>query len=450
MNIYKRRIGFLISDQHLIPHGGIGQFAKGFVEMAQRIGWKVDLIVDKTPTNEFANYIRDLGANIVFPNEPLSYADHTAAFVYNDSINFEKIVNFRKSTLKAFETNIYDLLICNTQEAMSATYALALGRYIPVMFYTHLHSMIFREAQNFADVFLESYHTFYNKHMEFDNIVIGTQTQKNFDELSKYGATNIALLSMPMSERKLLEEYNGEKKGVLFIGRWEEGKNPEAFIKVIKDTGLPARVLTNRNGKKKFVKRFSEEGITDYEIKAGVVGDEKVDFIRSSKVHFNPSLRENYPFAFFECLGHAHCLVLDSQDWSTNFDSRYYHRVSMQDAPNKVKELYDQDQNGHIQYVRDLDSATAKGWIDFLDNWIGSKSKSNAAKINEHTTVCYREFIESLGRKHLAQEDIVSVLNNRHKFRVIYTDQDTYLTKEPSFVPESDQPTGASLFEGFD
>ena len=41
-----RQIAFLISDQHFIPHGGIGQFAKGFTEMCSRFGWKVDMVLD--------------------------------------------------------------------------------------------------------------------------------------------------------------------------------------------------------------------------------------------------------------------------------------------------------------------------------------------------------------------------------------------------------------------
>ena len=206
---------FLISDQHLIPHGGIGQFAKGFTEMASRIGWKVDIVVDKKPTHDFTELIKSLGANVIYPNEPLRYSDHTATFAFSDTINFEKIINFRKAILKSFETNLYDLIVCNTQEAMSAAYAMTVNKYIPVVFYTHLHSMIFREAQNYNDVFLESYHNFYNKHMEFNDIIIGTQSRKNIDELSKYNATNCELLRMPMSERLLLEPNYNERNGAL-------------------------------------------------------------------------------------------------------------------------------------------------------------------------------------------------------------------------------------------
>ena len=137
MRTYDKRIGFLIADQHFIPHGGIGQFAKGFTEMCRRINWKVDIILDKQPTNEFSEYVKSLGANIVYPSNPLRYSSHTATFAFSDSINFEKMVNFRESILQAFQTNIYDMLVCNTQEAMSAAYAMGIGKYIPVVFYTH-------------------------------------------------------------------------------------------------------------------------------------------------------------------------------------------------------------------------------------------------------------------------------------------------------------------------
>ena len=448
MKLYNKRIAFLISDQHFIPHGGIGSFCKSFTEMCGRLNWKVDIILDKQPTGTFNEVIESAGANIVYPDEPLKYSDHTATFAFSDTINFEKIINFRKAILKAFETNVYDMIVCNTQEAMTASYAMTVNKYIPVVFYTHLHSMIFRESQG-SDVFLDSYHNFYNKHMEFSDIIIGTQSQKNINELTKFGATNCALLRMPMSERGLLEPYTGPKEGVLFIGRWEEGKNPEAYIRVMKECGLPCKVMTNSNGQKKFEKAFSEAGITNYEIKAGITGQEKVDFIRSCSVFFMPSLRENYPFAFLECLGHCQCVVLDNQDWSDNFDNKYYTKVSIKDAANAIKFLYDRQRTQDaLDYVKKLDDEVARGWIQFLDDFVGKRSNTNAAKINTYDTVKYRDYITDLNRKHLAREDFESVLGNKHKFlSVYYTDNDTYLSKDPTYKPV-EEVTGASLFEG--
>jgi len=448
MKLYDKRIAFLISDQHFIPHGGIGSFAKGFTEMCGRIGWKVDIILDKAPTNLFSDLIISLGANIVYPDEPLRYSDHTATFAFSDTINFEKIINFRKAILKAFETNVYDMIVCNTQEAMTASYAMTVNKYIPVVFYTHLHSMIFRESQG-SDVFLDSYHNFYNKHMEFTDIIIGTQSQKNIDELTKFGATNCQLLRMPMSERGLLERYNGSKKGVLFIGRWEEGKNPEAYIRVMKECKLPCKVMTNSNGAKKFEKAFSDAGITDYEIKAGITGQEKVDFVRGANVFFMPSLRENYPFAFLECLGHMPCVVLDNQDWSDNFEREYYHQVSIGSAADMIKTLYGTNQlSSVLDYVKQLDDEVAQGWITFLDNFAGKRSNTNAAKINTYDTVKYSDYIKDLNRTHLAREDFESVLANKYKFlNVCYTDSDTYLSKDPTYKPVEEE-TALSLFEG--
>lgn len=448
MKLYNKRIAFLISDQHFIPHGGIGSFCKSFTEMCSRLNWKVDIILDKQPTGTFNEVIEGAGANIVYPEEPLKYSDHTATFAFSDTINFEKIINFRKAILKAFETNVYDMIVCNTQEAMTASYAMTVNKYIPVVFYTHLHSMIFRESQG-SDVFLDSYHNFYNKHMEFSDIIIGTQSQKNINELTKFGATNCALLRMPMSERGLLEPYTGTKEGVLFIGRWEEGKNPEAYIRVMKECGLPCKVMTNSNGQKKFEKAFSEAGITNYEIKAGITGQEKVDFIRSCSVFFMPSLRENYPFAFLECLGHMPCVVLDNQDWSDNFDNKYYTKVSIKDAATAIKFLYDRPRTQDaLDYVKKLDDDVAHGWIRFLDEFVGKRSNTNAAKINTYDTVKYRDYITDLNRKHLAREDFESVLGNKHKFlSVYYTDNDTYLSKDPTFKPV-EEVTSESLFEG--
>jgi hypothetical protein len=307
--------------------------------------------------------------------------------------------------------------------------------------------MIFRESQG-SDVFLDSYHNFYNKHMEFTDIIIGTQSQKNIDELTKHGATNCVKLPMPMSERELLTESGLTSKGVLFIGRWEEGKNPEAYIRAMKECKLPCKVMTNSNGQKKFEKAFADNGITDYEIKAGITGQEKVNFIKSASVFFMPSLRENYPFAFLECLGHMPCVVLDKQDWSDNFDSKYFHKVSINDAANTIASLYGKSQvEGALEYVNKLDDDVAQEWIKFLDNFVGKRSNNNAAKVNTYETVCYKDYIKELDRNHLAREDFESVLSNRYKFcNVIYTDENSYLSKDPTYRPQ-EEVTGASLFQ---
>ena len=444
MKLYDKRIAFCISDQHLVPHGGIGQFAKGFTEMVNKLRWKVDIIMDKAPTGGFSSVVENFGASLVYPSNSNSYSEHTGTFAFSDSINFEKIINFRRALMIAFSKNLYDMIICNSMESMPAAFALDLGRNIPVVFYTHEESMVFRDTRKFKGVFTESCNEFFNRLMTVDHAFVGTQSPRNIEELKLNGCFHTTLLPMPMSERELLEPYKGKKAGVLYIGRWEDRKNPEAFLRVIKETGLPAKIITNSNGKKKFEARLAELGITNFEMKAGIVGKEKVDFIRSSKVHFNPSLRENYPFTFFECLGHMPCVVLDKSEWVTNFSKELYTRVSIDKAGEAIKALYNSNAGGALEYVKELDINTAEKWVDFLDNYKSSSiSNSDAAKINEYTTVKYLDFIKDLNRKNLAIEDIKSVLTNKHKYNIIYTDEHTYLSKEKHFVPKEENTKGS-------
>lgn len=447
MKTYDKRVAFCISDQHVIPHGGIGQFAKGFVEMAGRLNWKVDLILDKAPTNNFCSLIESFGANVVYPDMPLKYSEHVGIFAFNESINFEKSINFRNSLMKALATNIYDMIVCNTWEAMLATHLLGVTANIPTVFYTHHESMVFRSNRKEKGVFSQACNEFANKLIEFDDVIVGTQSDRNNTELLNEGIKNTVVLGMPMTERKLLEKYEGETEGVLWLGRWEKLKNPEAFIKLIKETGLPARVMTNANGKKKFEAEFAAAGITNYKIASGVVGEEKVEFIRSSRVHYNTSLRESYGFAFIECLAHMPCFVLDKADWANNFDTSKFTFVSEKQAAEKIKKAYENSSSGELDYVRGIDSLAQEQWADIMINSEWQKSSSNAAKINEVETTKYSKFIVDLDRKALAIEDITSVLTNRHKFNIIYTDKDTYLTKDKDFVPvEEDTNTLDDIF----
>jgi len=454
MKLYSRRIAFLISDQHLIPHGGIGQFCKGFTEMCQQLNWKVDILVDKVPRDsEFVKLLENNNANIIFPDNSISYTDHTSTFAFTDSINWEKVINFRNVFMKASAGNLYDLIVCNTSESMSAIYGLSLEKYIPVVFYSHQYSMVFRNEVDFDDACLPQYHEFYNMHTTLPGVYTGTQTEKNVKSLEFYSCSNPKLLRMPIPEKSLLKPYNGERKGVLFIGRWEDRKNPKAYIRVMKETGLPCKVMTNSSGKTKFETAFAEAGINDYEIRAGIIGAEKSEFIRSSSVFFMPALGESYGFAFMECLPHMPCVVLDNQNWSDNFDQKYVHKVELKNAANVITYLYNKYwyyNNGALEYIKNFDNDAASDWSKLLEEFEPKRSNNNSAKINNVESTRYKQFIENLNRDKLCREDIESVYSNRHKFvNIIYTDKDTYLSKDPNYVPvvECQENVFESLFE---
>lgn len=444
MRTYDKRIGFLVSYQTLIPHGGIGQFAKSFCELMDANNIKVDIITDKEPQdNEF---VKSLKANVIAPVESLRYTDHSNIFMYGDTFCYERMANFRNAIIEALEHNLYDAFICNTYESIQVALTMGLEDCIQIIAYTHLESQIFKDTKN---PFLASTNDMMRKQLECNGLWIGTQSKFNSLELEEMGAWH---LPIPITEQALLEEYHGDREGVLFVGRWEEGKNPELFIDLIEQTKLTAKVMTSPNGVKKFEERLKKIGAT-YNVRASIVGQEKVDFIKSSRIAFNPSVVESYGMAFYEQHIQLPTLVLENQRWTKNFNDEFFYYCNKKNMAERAKQLYDSFDTAEkwynlesLKHAKFMESKVFHKWNDCFSEFVPKQSNSNTAKICSETTVKLQDYIKDLGRKIICIDDIRSVLTNKHKFRIIHTDSDTYMTKDPSFEPTIEE-TGESLFE---
>jgi len=444
MKTYDKRIGFLVSYQTLIPHGGIGQFAKSFCELMDEHNIKVDIITDKEPKdNEF---VKSLKANIISPDESLAYTTHSSIFMYGDTFCYERMANFRNSIIKALEHNLYDAFICNTYETVQVASTMGLDDCIQIIAYTHLESQIFKDTKN---PFLNATNEMMRKQLEMNSLYVGTQSKFNQLSIDK-GAWH---LPIPISEPALLEEHHKPREGILFVGRWEEGKNPELFLELIEQTKLPAKVMTSANGAKKFEERLKKIGVP-YEIRVGIIGQEKVDFMTSARIAFNPSIVESYGMAFYEQHIQMPTLVLENQRWTNNFNSNFFYTCNKKNMSEKAKELYNIFEKserwynlGSLQHAQDQEATVFHKWNTCFNTFEPKESNSNTAKILENTTVKYSEYIEGLGRKLICIDDARSVLTNKHKYRIIYTDNDTYLSKDPNFEPV-EEISGLSLFEG--
>jgi len=440
MRTYNKRIGFLVSYQTLVPHGGIGQFAKSFCELMDSHNIKVDIITDKKPQD--SEFVRSLKANVLSPIESLRYTDHSNIFMYGDTFCYERMANFRNSIIEALEHNIYDAFVCNTYETVQVASMMGLEDVIQIIAYTHLESQIFKDTKN---PFLHSTNDMMRKQLELYGITIGTQSKFNQLQFS-----NALHLPIPITEQELLSEHHKQREGVLFIGRWEEGKNPKLYLELIEQTKLPARVMTNANGAKKFEDRFEKMGITDYKIGVSIIGQQKVDFITSCRVAFNPSNVESYGMAFYEQMSQMPTVCLDDMRWTNNFNSDYFYRTDKKHMAQLVTALYNQYttaksyyDKGALKYTQQQEDGVFHKWNSCFNDFDCKKSNSSTAKITEESTTKLCDFNKMLKRDILCIDDIKSVLTNKHKFRVIYTDNDTYLTKDPLFEPEEE---GESLF----
>jgi len=447
MRTYDKRIGFLVSYQTLIPHGGIGQFAKSFCELMDEHNIKVDIITDKDPKdNEF---VKSLKANIISPKESLPYTTHSNIFMYGDTFCYERMANFRNAIIEALENNLYDAFVCNTYETIQVASTMGLEDCVQIIAYTHLESQIFNWTKN---PFLKNTNEMMRLQLQTGSLYVGTQSKFNQLELKdRIQVNNVCHLPIPITERDLLTEYSGEREGILFVGRWEEGKNPELFIELIEQTRLPAKVMTSPNGVKKFEERLAKIGVK-YDVRASIVGQEKVDFIKSSRIAFNPSTVESYGMAFYEQHIQLPTLVLDEQRWTSNFNGDYFYTCTKKDMAKRAKQLYGSFEKaetwynlGSLDHTKQQESKVFHKWNECFNLFTTKQSNSNTAKILENTTVKYRDYIKDLDRKIICIDDARSALTNRHKYRIIYTDNDTYLSKDPSFEP-IEEVSGASLF----
>ena len=445
MKTYSKRIGFLVSYQTLIPHGGIGQFAKSFCELMDSHNIKVDIITDKEPKdNEF---VKSLKANIISPKESLPYTTHSNIFMYGDTFCYERMANFRNSIVQALEHNLYDSFVCNTYETVQVASTMGLEDCIQIIAYTHLESQIFKDTKN---PFLHSTNEMMRRQLEMNGIVIGTQ--------SKFNQLNISdtafHLPIPITEQSLLEEHHKSREGILFIGRWEEGKNPEIFLDLIEQTKLPAKVMTSATGAKKFEDKLKKIGVP-YEIRVGIIGQEKVDFITSARVAFNPSIVESYGMAFYEQIIQLPTFCLENQRWTKNFEGQLFFATNKKEMAEDVLGAYERFAtasdwygNGNsLKHAKIMENNVFHKWNECFSDFEPKLSNSNTAKICDETTITHADFIKGLSRKIICIDDVRSVLTNKHKFRIIYTDNDTYLTKDPSFEP-AEEVSGLSLFEG--
>lgn len=441
-----KRIGFLVSSQTLIPHGGIGQFTKSFCDLMDSHGIYVDIITDKSPQGVADEFIKELKANIIYPNKTHRYTEHSAIFMYEDSYCYERMANFRDATIKALSTNLYDAFVCNTYEAIQVISTLGLSEYIQTIAYTHLESQIFKDTKN---PFLDEVNDMMRLQLQMPNLTIGTQSLFN-----RLHFENAVHLPIPLPEKGLLQEYDNDREGVLFIGRWEEGKNPELYLDLIKQTKLPARVMTSANGAKKFEERLKKLGV-DYEIAVSIIGQEKIDFITKSRVAFNPSTVESYGVAFLEQIIQLPTFALINQRWTQNFPSTQFFTTSKRHMAEDVKAIYNKyptsrswyNEYDSVKHFKIHEDEVFHKWNHCFNDFEPRKSNNSTAKICTETTVKYRDFVTSLGRNIMCIDDIRSVLANSHKFRIIYTEKDTYLTKDPNFEPKEEPIEAMSLFE---
>jgi len=434
MKTYKKKVAFVITSQHCIPHGGIGQFCKSFCDMAEELDWAVNIIMDKPAAKSSLTDYLDDKDNVCFYNKNnMSYAGHNKRFVFEDTMNLERMVNIRDNFIDALETNVYDFVIINSPDGVTPVYNLGLSKYIPVIFYTHSENFIFLE-KGANKVFSESCIKYMQNLLQLPKLTVGTQTTVNVEEIHKNFEVPSVALPMRVPELSLLDTKECEKSGILFTGRWEPRKNPQAFCDAIIELGLPAKVLTNAKGKDKFEKYFKDAGHTAYDIRASIIGKEKIEFIQSAKLAYHPAKLESFGFSAFESLHTCPTFCLEEYEWYQNFKGLVI-PVTKSTAVQALKDAYNQEDteyNNRLNKLRRIDANTLKIWqsLSELPKRGISKNENALSKyLNNESVLVNDYYYDVLKRKELAIDDVCTVYKKSDTITLHHTTENSYISK---------------------
>lgn len=359
-NKAKHEIAFIISDQHFIATGGIGQYAYAFYKMCFDKRIRVHFILDKRPTKRFFVDLFDK-ALFHYPDEPIPYTLHSDTYVHIDTMNMYKQANFHTAIQKAEKwlsdnDKSFDMYICNTSESIVPAYSAGCW---PLVIYTHLYKHIHIDADN--GKFSNNFHNLVEHLSKLPDVYVATQSNHN-KQILEQRCDKVQVLPIPITEKKFLKKYNRDNvRGVLFVGRYEKGKRPDKFLQLCKKANLPVKILTSQKSSKKFIKKCIELGL-EHDVKHDLVGQEKVDFMLSSAFLLNVSKNESFSMTTLECIGHMPVVTLDDQPWTEHFDKKYLTVCNKDNIVWTMKQYHERQwtldflpktwyQNGSLKYV---------------------------------------------------------------------------------------------------
>ena len=450
MKTYKYRVAHIVCNSQLKPNGGIGAGVQSCVQMFQDLGAQCDLITDIPPSSidkdrvNFLQWFKNNQCQIITPTKPLNYTLYKTLAGNRDTINHEETINFRNSICKALHKNIYNLFVVHSTQAGLSLYGLDIVDKIPSVIYTHDFNAVFKTApgDEGRGMCTVSITRFNDMVYRLPGYIIGTHTERNAKEINHSTAL---CLPLPLTAKDLLNPLTQEEKdkqnGVLFIGRWEPRKDPEAYCDLIAQTKLPAKLLvSSKQSINNFEKAFEKRGITDYEFarnrypearQRGFVNqEEKCDFIRSCKVSFLPYVYEAYGLAQYEALTSMPGVVYKHNVWHENFAQfPHLYKETKQTAPQKVIDLHKDNHKSAQQEIIAYEKTVPNNWKTLLNSQIPLNNVKPSSRFSKHNNIWHHEVISKLKRD-MSIEDVHSILNAQSLFKRYYTLTDTWYTKD--------------------
>ena len=450
LNVRNKRCMLVVSSQQFNGTGGVGTSTYAVSRMLYEIGYAVDIVMDKRPNKAHMEYVETMTSycGLFYPEEALSTNNHLNTFAFRDSIPWEQLANFRQGLQSALKGRVYDLCIIQSTDAVAPVYHMELQNYMTVVFYSHEYNSVFYSDTR-DPVYNSAYRPWQKTMMTLPNLIIGTQTNENVEKLKANGILSAVCLPLPITEPALFDSPKvdiNDRHGVLFIGRWEPRKDPKAYVKMIKETNLPARVMTSIKSEDKFIEAFKEAGITDYVVKSNLRGQDKVDFIHSTRCCYMPSKEESYGLVVYEAVASQPVITLNKYDWSKHHKWSQHYRVDPKEVNRDIKILYSNPKNSLSQCIKHEDSIK-----NIWDKLPLIKAKQNPNNFNKEATNGWViDYNTNLNRR-ITIEDSQAIHSSQNKYVFLHTKNNTWYT-DSGIVPteEPKHKNNSKINENFE
>jgi glycosyltransferase involved in cell wall biosynthesis len=428
LKTYTKRIALLCDTNIMIQTGGVYHFIRAYLKMAITQNWKVDVIINERIESKEHLYaeLMALNARLLWPKYP--HTDHISKYnSFRFALNSSTISNLQMAFLEALQSNIYDYCIPLPETAVIAS--LLNYAHIPTVFYTHWGESV---TGNFT-----------NNFSILDDLskqcIVATQSAAN-QAILKTRNIDSMLLPLPFPDPEIfLPQHPKERDGILWVGRFEDRKQPHLFIEAIKKLAVKAIVITSPTSKQKLIKIFKSEGITNYEIHDYVTGNLKRDIFEKARILFMPSMDESFGYVFAEGMALTNAVAFDYR-WSKSFDNQYCHIIAKDDKwIDYLQQLYNFNlppPEGSNDYVRIMHEDAVSRWCALTPTTTLNTNTKNF--IDTHRNFWMKD-LNVLIKRPLLSIDEISVLiksNLAGKIERTYTDENTWITVDKQPAPE--------------
>lgn len=299
-------MAFVIPSKFIQPRGGIGKFFHQFAELANQLDLDWECVSDKPtkphppgilrlPQNQFTRRGFFTGA---FPDKEINL-DHES---YQNWYEYIERIH-----------GDYDYMFSQWVEP-----SLAIARICPekLIHYTHHHAEIFdyyKDSWDECTLIREYFNEIHKK-----AFMLVCQHEYVKERLQQKFNTEIQILPIPLDDHFKPEGNYKNSEGVLFLGGNLRRKGNDEFLKVVKKSGLKAKILTRPKDVQKWEKKLNDFNI-DGKISTVANPYLKKEFIKSARCAFLPYRMESFGIAVLECQMLTPTVLIEDYDWPKIF-----------------------------------------------------------------------------------------------------------------------------------